>query len=832
MWDQSLQNWATWAGCLSMGEIDKKTLTERDICTKFINPALESAGWDLMRQIREEYFFTDGQVIVKGKSVKRGERKFADYVLFYKPNIPIAIIEAKDNNHGIGAGMQQGLSYAERLDIPYVFSTNGNGFLFHDRLATSGTVETELALDAFPSPDELWQRMNQSKGLPPDASRVATQEYYSDGSNRTPRYYQMIAINRTVEAIASGKKRALLVMATGTGKTYTAFQIIWRLWKSGTAKRILFLADRNILVDQTRTNDFKPFGAAMAKITNRTIDKSYEIYLSLYQAVTGTEDEKNIYRQFSPTFFDLIVVDECHRGSAAEDSSWREILEYFDSAAQIGLTATPKETEDVSNIDYFGEAVYTYSLKQGIEDGFLAPYKVIRVDIDRDLAGWRPEASKKDKHGHEIEDRVYNQKDFDRKLVLEKRTELVAKRITEFLKATDRFDKTIVFCEDINHAERMRQALVNENADLVAQNRKYVMQITGDNAEGKAELDQFIHPEERYPVIVTTSELMTTGVDAKTCKLIVLDKRIQSMTKFKQIVGRGTRIDEDYGKLWFTIIDFKKATELFADPNFDGDPVQIYQPKPGDSMVPPGEDSDSGESSGESGDESGPIDNTGDFEEWPEENYGAPSVPPSGGDWTNGGAVPPQGGPKKYFVDDVAVSIVGERVQYYGNDGKLITESLKDFTRKTVRAEYTSVDQFLQKWTEADRKEAILVELERQGIFLEELAELVGKDFDPFDLVCHIAFDQPPLTRRERAENVKKRNYFAKYGEQARAVLMALLEKYADEGIEHIETLQILRVQPLNQFGTPVEIVRMFGGRDAYEQAVRDLEAALYALAK
>lgn len=811
-----------------MDEINKKSLTERDICTKFINPALESAGWDMMRQIREQYFFTDGPVIVRGKTVKRGERMFADFLLFHKPNMPIAIIEAKDNSHGIGAGMQQGLTYAERLDVPYVFSTNGDGFLFHDRLATSGPKEQELALDAFPSPDELWQRYCQSKGITSTTSPVITQDYYSDGSNRAPRYYQMIAINRTVEAIASGQKRVLLVMATGTGKTYTSFQIIWRLWKAGSAKRILFLADRDALIKQTRNGDFRHFGGAMTRIEKRQINKAFEIYLCLYQAVTGTDDDSDIYKQFSPDFFDLIVVDECHRGSAAEDSAWRAVLDYFKSATQIGLTATPKETEDVSNMNYFGEPVYTYSLKQGIEDGFLAPYKVVRVDIDRDLAGWRPEAGKKDKYGNEIEDRVYNQKDFDRKLVLEKRTELVAKRITQFLKATNRFDKTIVFCEDINHAERMRQALVNENADLVAQNRKYIMQITGDNAEGKAELDQFIHPEEPYPVIVTTSELMTTGVDAKTCKLIVLDKRIQSMTKFKQIIGRGTRIDEDYGKLWFTIIDFKKATELFADPEFDGEPVQIYKPGPDDDIVPPDED----ESGDKGGDDDGgePVDG------------GAPETgsddTPAGGDTggagPGGGIIdpPPPDGPRKYFVNDVAVSILAERVQYYGNDGKLITESLKDYTRKTVRAEFASMDAFLQKWTGAEQKQVVLAELERQGILLAELADQVGKDLDPFDLVCHVAFDQPPLTRRERAENVKKRNYFAKYGEQVRAVLEALLDKYADEGIEHIETMDILRVQPINKFGTPVEIVRMFGGREQYEQALQDLEAALYALAK
>ena len=497
--------------------MNKKSLSERDICTKFIVPAITSAGWDIQHQVREEHYFTAGQVLVRGKTVKRGKRKFADFLLFWKPNIPLAIIEAKDNNHSVGSGMQQGLDYAGTLDVPFVFSTNGDAFLFHDRLATSGTIEQELPLDQFPSPTDLWARYCHAKDINQTKLPVITQDYYSDGSGRIPRYYQSIAVNRVVEAVSNGKKRALLVMATGTGKTFTAFQIIWRLWKSGTAKRILFLADRNILIDQTKSNDFKPFGSAMTKIKDRKIDKSYEIYLSLYQAVSGTDEEKDIYKQFSPDFFDLIVIDECHRGSAAENSSWREILDYFSSATQVGLTATPKETEDVSNIDYFGEPVYTYSLKQGIEDGFLAPYKVIRIDFDRDIQGWRPQAGQLDKHGNPIEDRIYNQKDMDRRLVLEERTNLVARKITEFLKATNRFDKTIVFCDDIDHAERMRQALVNQNADLVAQNDKYIMRITGDNAIGKAELDQFIHPEEKYPVIVTTSELMTTGVDAQTC---------------------------------------------------------------------------------------------------------------------------------------------------------------------------------------------------------------------------------------------------------------------------------------------------------------------------
>lgn len=797
-----------------MSSINKKSLTERDICTKFINPALEAAGWDLVHQIREQYYFTNGRVMVRGKTVKRGDRKFADFLLFHRPNRPIALIEAKDNNHSVGSGMQQGLAYAEILDVPFVFSTNGDSFLMHDRLATDGPVEHELPLDGFPSPEQLWQRLCDAKKLPAAAIPIIEQDYYSDGSGRMPRYYQTVAINRAVEAIAAGQKRVLLVMATGTGKTFTAFQIIWRLWKSGAAKRILFLADRNILVDQTKTNDFKPFGNAMTKIANRKVDPAYEIYLSLYQAVTGTDEASNIYKQFSTDFFDLVVVDECHRGSAAEDSAWREILSYFSSATHIGMTATPKETKEVSNITYFGDPVYTYSLKQGIEDGFLAPYKVIRIDIDKDLAGWRPTSGMTDKYGQVIEDRVFNQKDFDRSLVLEKRTELVAKKVTEYLKGTNRFDKTIVFCEDIDHAERMRQALVNQNADLANQNPKYVMRITGDNNEGKKELDQFIHPEEKYPVIVTTSELMTTGVDAQTCKLIVLDKTIQSMTKFKQIIGRGTRINEDFGKLYFTIMDFKKATELFADKKFDGDPVVIYEPKEGEPIVPP---EDLGEGEPDGGSQDGqplPGDGPGEGER--------PFVqePPSGP------------GRTKYVVGNVAVKIVSERVQYYSNDGKLITESLKDYSRKTILGQYRSLDAFLQHWASSEQKQAVLTELESHGVFFEELADQVGKDLDPFDLVCHVAFDQPPLTRRERAANVKNRNYFAKYGDRARAVLEALLEKYAEEGIGTIETLSVLNVRPLTTFGTPVEIVRLFGGRDQYEQALRDLESALYALAQ
>lgn len=781
--------------------MSKKELTETDIRTKFITPAIVDSGkWDVMTQVREEVYFTKGRVIVRGKTVKRGVAKKADYVLYYKPNLPIAVIEAKDNNQSVGAGMQQALEYAEILDIPFAYSSNGDAFLEHDRTGIAGAVEREISLDQFPSPDELWARYQQAKGYSDDQANIAAQDYYDDGSGKTPRYYQLIAINRTVEAIVRGDNRLLLVMATGTGKTYTAFQIIWRLWKSGAKKRILFLVDRNILADQTKTNDFKPFGQAMTKITNRSVDKSYEIYLSLYQAVTGTEEEQNIYKQFSPDFFDLIIVDECHRGSAAEDAAWHEILSYFSSATQIGLTATPKETKEVSNIHYFGDPIYTYSLKQGIADGFLAPYKVVRIGLDKDLDGWRPEKGKLDKYGHEIEDREYNETDFDKNLILEKRTQVVAAKITEFLKATDRFAKTIVFCENIDHAERMRQALVNANADLAAANKRYVMRITGDNDEGKAQLDNFIDPESTFPVIATTSQLMSTGVDAQTCQLIVLDKRINSMTEFKQIIGRGTRINEDYNKFFFTIMDFKRATALFADEAFDGEPVQIYEPGDDDPPVPPDEPPMDGSDEGET-----IYDPPGPFE------------PPIAGE-----------PPKKYYVDDVEVIVATERVQYLDEHGKLITESLKDYTRQTVRKAYTSLSAFLNAWNDAERKQAIVEELAEQGVFLDELAEQVGRNYDAFDLVCHVAFDQPPLTRRERAEKVRKRHVFAQYGEQTRAVLDVLLEKYADGGIKSVESLDILKVEPLTTFGTPLEIVKLFGGKEKYLAAIHELETALY----
>ena len=784
--------------------MDKKTLSESDICAKFITPALIKAGWDEGLQIRREVSFTKGRIIVRGKLHTRGEQKRADYILYFKANIPIAVIEAKDNKHSVGAGMQQALNYAETLGVPFVFSSNGDGFLLHDRTGLAEKTEQALSLDAFPDPTDLWQRYCHWKGLETiEARHTVEMPYYDDGTGRAPRYYQANAINNTIEAVAKAQQRILLVMATGTGKTYTAFQIIWRLWKSGTKKRILFLADRNILVDQTKNNDFKPFGSAMTKISKRQIDKSYEIYLSLYQAVTGSEEAQNIYKQFSPDFFDLIVIDECHRGSAAEDSAWREILAYFSSATHIGLTATPKETKDVSSIYYFGEPIYSYTLKQGIEDGFLAPYKVVRIDIDKDLQGWRPTKGQTDKHGQLIEDRIYNQLDMDRTLILEKRTELVARKITEFLTATDPYAKTIVFCDDIDHAERMRQALVNLNPERVKENRKYIMRITGDEQEGKAELDNFINPEERYPVITTTSKLMSTGVDAQTCKLVVLDQHIRSMTEFKQVIGRGTRINEDYDKYWFTIMDFKKATELFADKDFDGEPVMIYEPKPGETVVPPDEDTTPETDTGaEVGNDDGTI-NIGD-------------------DDTDNKRI-------KYVLGDVTVFVISERVQYYGPEGKLITESLKDYTRTTVRKDYGSLDDFLRRWSKTDRKAAIIKELEAHGLLLEPLAEEVGKDFDAFDLICHVAFDQPPLTRRERADQVKKRNYFTQYGEQARQVLETLLDKYQDTGLENIEDIKILTLDPFRNMGTASELVAAFGGKPAYLAALYELEKHLYA---
>ena len=775
--------------------MDKKQLTEQEIRTQYITPALQDAGWGKI-QIREEYALTNGRIIARGGTCKREKAKLPDYVLFYKPHLPLAVIEAKDNNHSIGDGMQQALGYAQRLMVPFVFTSNGDGFTFHNRFINEGEKESLLELSEFPSPETLWQMYKEKCNIDVKQEKIVEQPYFAEREDRTPRYYQLNAVNLTVDRIARGQNRVLLVMATGTGKTYTAFQIIWRLWKSGTKKRILFLADRNALIDQTYKNDFAPFKDKMTIIRNRKVDKSYEIYLALYQGLTG-EDNKDIFRQFSSDFFDLVIVDECHRGSAKENSAWRAVLEYFTSAAQIGLTATPKEEKDVSNINYFGDPLYTYSLKQGIEDGFLAPYRVMRIMLDKDVEGFRPYVGQTDRYGNVIEDREYNDRDFDRQLVLEKRTKTVAKVVSNYLKKHNkRFDKTIFFCVDTEHADRMRQALVNENSDLVTQDERYVMRITGDDDIGKKQLENFQNVESKYPVLVTTSKLLTTGVDAQMVKNIVLDSNINSMTEFKQIIGRGTRVREELGKLFFTIFDFRNVTRHFADPDFDG-----------------------------------PVEQDDEFKVGSEGEI--PSVPddieeeiPSNDDYFDDER---KGRQTKYYVHDVEVTVLKQRVQYLDKDGKLITESLTDYTRRNVRNQFATLDDFLAVWNRAERKQAIFDELAEQGILIEELQEQIGQEFDPFDLLCHVAFDQPPLTRKERANNVKKRNYFAKYGEKAAAVLNALLEKYAVGGVVDLESKDILKVNPLNQFGNPVYIVKtIFNGKQNFDEAIQELKKQLY----
>lgn len=765
--------------------VDKRSLSEQDICNRYITPNLQKSGWDIMTQIRTEYSFTDGRITIRGLKSTRGERKRADYLLSYQENLPIAVIEAKDNKHPVGGGLQQAMTYAEMLDLPFVFASNGDGFVFHDRTGQSVPVETNLAIDQFPSPQELWAKYRAWKGITDEIENVVKHPYHSDGSGKEPRYYQRIAIQKVVEAISRGEKRALLTMATGTGKTYTAFQIIWRLWKAKKIRRVLFLADRNILIDQTRVNDFKPFGGVMTKVKNRKVDKSYEIYLALYQALAGNEEEKDIYKQFSPNFFDLVVVDECHRGSAREESAWRDVLDHFSEATHLGMTATPKEKKNVSTTAYFGDSTYTYSLKQGIEDGFLAPYKVVRIDLDRDLLGWRPPAGMVDDLGQLIEDRVYNQRDMDRILVLNQRTNLVAKRVVEYMVQTDKYGKCIIFCEDIDHAERMRSAITNEVALQIPEERKntskFVVRITGDTEEGKRALDPFIHPEETYPVVATTSKLLTTGVDAKTCKLIVLDQRIQSMIEFKQIIGRGTRIHEEAGKTWFTIMDFKKATELFADPDWDGDPEVIFE-----GPATPKEPKESKEA---------------------EESDGQ----------------------KKYVVSGVEVGVLAERVQYFDPvNGRFITESLNDYTRSKIKGEFETLSEFLESWHQSDKKQTVLDEMQEIGLLLEPLQKKLGKEMDPFDIICHVVYDQPPMTRYERANNVRKRDIFSEYGEKARMVLDALLNKYADEGVLPGDDLRVLQVSPLNNMGTPVEIVKAFGGKDSFSQGMRALSQAIY----
>lgn len=770
-----------------MGE-NKKSLSEEDIKNRYITPALDKAGWE-KTHYRMEYYFTAGRVLIQGKQHARKEGKKADYLLFASPNNPIAIVEAKDNNKPVGGGLQQAIEYAQILDVKFAYSSNGDAFIEHDFLTGK---ETEIPLDAFPTKEQLIERLRANNNLTAEQQHIVDEPYYFDQDSKEPRYYQRIAINRTVEAVAKGQNRILLVMATGTGKTFTAFQIIHRLTKSGAKKKVLYLADRNILIDQTMVQDFRPFKKVMTKIKNRVMDSSYEIYMALYQQLVDYDDNgEDPFKEFAPSFFDLILVDECHRGSARDDSAWRKILEYFKSATQIGMTATPKVKDGANNLDYFNEPLYTYSLKQGIEDGFLAPYRVTNSFINVDLEGWSPEEDETDIHGYLIEQGYYSRKDFGREVALLKRREIVARRITKMLHQIGRMTKTIVFCTDVEEAEAMRELLVNLNSDLCKKDARYVMRITGDDNYGKKQLDNFIDVDEPYPCVVTTSEMLSTGVDCKTCGLIVIDKEIGSMTEFKQIVGRGTRLRIDKGKWHFEILDFRNATQLFKDPEFDGDP----DPKDDEG----GKKGDNGGSGGRKGGE--------------------------GGDEKTGE------GHRKYIVDGHDIRITHEKVSYLGADGHtLVTESLTDFTRKSIRGKYATLDDFINNWNEVDRKKVIVDELKEYNVLIDAVREANPQlaEADIFDIICHVAFDRKPMTRRERANNVKKRDYLSKYQGMARQVLETLLDKYADNGIIELENENVLELPPFNQIGTPVKIIKFFGGIKGYMNALTELKTELY----
>ncbi|WP_407450553.1 EcoAI/FtnUII family type I restriction enzme subunit R [Fibrobacter sp.] len=782
--------------------LDKSDMTEEDVKLQYITPAI-LAKWDC-GHVTMETKITDGRINLKGNFVVRGKPKKADYVLYLEKDKPIAIVEAKDNNHSVSYGLQQAITYAKMQDIPFAYSSNGDGFQEHDLLTG---LERTFAMEEFPSPEELtarWEReSNGGKGISPDEKKIVSQPYYSSQNTYAPRYYQRNAINRTVEAVARGQNRLLLVMATGTGKTYTAFQIVYRLLKSGLKRKVLYLADRNILVDQSIQQDFSPLEKTIHKINFAKDDPvtvtSHEVYFSLYQQLAGNdenEDDGNsdetverFAKLFSKDFFDLVIVDECHRGSAKMDSNWRRILEYFSSAAQIGMTATPKETKYISNIDYFGEPIYTYSLREGIEDGFLAPFKVINVQTDIS-EGWRPCYGQRDKFGNLIEDRVYTNSDFDYNIIIEDRTYEVAREITEYLKRTGRMQKTIVFCANEDHAERMRIALNNLNADMVKENPDYVVRITGSDTYGKSKLDYFISVSSPYPVIATTSKLLSTGADCKMTKLIVLDEMIGSMTEFKQIIGRGTRLREKEGKNHFVVMDFRNVTRLFSDPDWDG-PIEIDEGF--DSGVKPGPGTD------------GPGDDP----------------PPD-----------PQPKSEKPVVDadGCEVHIVGKRVSIYDADGRLLAqESIVDYTRFNILGRYASLDKFILHWSAEEKKDAIRELLREQGIDLEWMKADQGmSDVDDFDFICHVAYDQKPLTRRERAANVKKRDFLSRYSGVAREVLEALLEKYMNSGVYEIEKTEILQLDPFRKFGKPSRIAGHFGGKEGYLKAVKELENEIY----
>lgn len=766
-------------------DVNKKELKEQEIRTLFITPALKEKGWEVLKNMREEYYFTDGRVLVAGSQHSVAEGKKADYLLYHNGK-PIAVVEAKDNNHAVGGGMQQAIDYALILDLKFAYSTNGDAFLEHDFITGK---ETELKMEEFPTEENLYQRYLESKNYTPEELNIVETPYYYDAYSYEPRYYQRIAIDRTVEAIAKGQQRVLVVMATGTGKTFTAFQIIYRLHKSGAKNKILYLADRNVLIDQTMVQDFKPFKKIMTKITSvgegeEKIDSSYEVYMALYHQLVGKEGKPDPFLEVQKNFFDLIIVDECHRGSAKDDSAWRKVLEYFDSATQIGMTATPKAEEGANNLDYFGEPVYIYSLLQGINDGFLAPYRVTADFINVDLQGWTPEEGERDLLGQEIEQKLYQRQNIGRDLAIKLRRKVVAHRITRMLHDIGRMTKTIVFCPDIEEAAEMRTLLVNMNADMCRKSPYYVTRIVGEDKEGKKQLDNFISVDEPYPVIVTTSELLSTGVDCKTCGLIVIDKEIGSMTEFKQIIGRGTRLRKDKGKWHLEILDFRNATAKFKDPAFDGDPEP---PKGGGTGTGP---------------------------------RPTPPKPPK-----------TEGGHEKYVIDGKDIQIAHEIVSVLGEDGKTMkTESVQTFARNQIRRRFESLDQFVQKWSEAERKQAILDELKEYAILIDAVREKNAalKDADIFDIICHVAFDQPPLTRKERANNVKKRNYFGKYEGKAREVLEALLDKYAENGIIDFERANILEIPPFNQIGKPTKIIKLFGGPAGFEQAIKELEEQIY----
>ncbi len=776
-------------------------MTESDVRAKLIDPAVEQSGWT-EDKVRREVSFTAGRIQVHGKTISRGEKKRVDYILYYKNDLPLALIEAKDDSQGVGDGLQQGISYAQDLDIPFVYSSNGAGFIERDFFTGE---ERELGINDLPSPEELFSRYTVAKGLSEETREVVLSDYFTDGSGKEPRYYQRNAINRVVEAVAKGQDRIMLVMATGTGKTYTAFQIIWRLWRTKTKKRVLFLVDRTALADQTLRGEFRHFGEAVTKVDGPNVDPAYEVYVALYQGLMGG-DETEKFKQFSPDFFDLIVVDECHRGSAKEDSLWRSILDYYKGATQIGLTATPKTADDADNFEYFGEPVYTYSLKQGIDDGFLAPYKVIRYRFDNDE--WRPPQGFLDANGNEVPDEIYNESNFDRSIVIEERNKAVAKCIADFLRETDVYQKTIVFCTKQDHAERMRRFLNNELNEQSKENPKYVVRITGDDMYGKLEIENFINPEEKYPVIATTSKLLSTGVDTQTVKLVVLDSPMNSMTEFKQIIGRGTRVAEQYGKYYFTIMDFRNVTRLFADPEFDGDPVESYE---------------------KDGNE--PIDVGKAIEEETKSEAELVQNDPRSEVLIDGTEENPK--PKKIYIKEgVSFDPIQRVVQYIDpKTGKLITASLEDFSKQAITGVYSSLEDFINRWQATERKDIIVTELRERGIIFEELQKEVGQDVDVFDLILHVAYGKKPLTRSERLRNVKQSSYFDKYEGEAREIIGHLLEKYAEHGITAIDDIGDLQVSPFTQYGPPVEIVEgIFGGREEYMQVVREIERQLYSV--